>query len=102
MLVVACHRNRGGDFCLGWATRMLDDLKAQFLPTFVAETHTRLRTAMSLIPPAGPGGSANASRIVAMMESITGEAMHIGAPELALLARAAGGAARRYLETSND
>src|SRR5262245_10125811 len=81
---------------------MLAELKAQFLPEFLKDARTQLRTAMSLIPPAGPGGEKSAQSIGAMMHAITGEAMLIGFPDLALLARAAGGAARRYLETNND
>jgi CheY-like chemotaxis protein len=81
---------------------MLADLKARFLPEFIAETRTRLRTALSLIPPAGPGGVDSAQQIAAMMHSITGETMLIGAPDLTLLARAAGGAARRFVETGSD
>jgi PleD family two-component response regulator len=81
---------------------MLADLRAQFLPEFLTETRTRLRHAMSLLPPAGPATEQGAQQIAAMMHSITGEALLIGAPELALLARAAAGAARRYLETHHD
>ena len=81
---------------------MADELREQYFSEFVAETRTRLRAAMSLIPPAGPGGAENAKAIAAMMESITGAAQLIGLSELALLGRAAAAAARRYLESSND
>jgi len=81
---------------------MVDELRAQFLPKFVAETRARLRTAIALIPPVGPGGPESAMTIAAMMESITGEAMHMDLPSLALLGRAAAAAARRYLEIRSD
>lgn len=81
---------------------MQDEVRAQFWPEFVVETRARLRAALSLIPPAGPGGKKSAETIAAMMHSISGEAMLIGSPELAVLARATGGAARRYVETTND
>lgn len=77
-------------------------MREQYFSEFVAETRTRLHAAMSLIPPAGPGGAENAKAIAAMMESITGAAQLIGLSELALLGRAAAAAARRYLEISND
>lgn len=81
---------------------MLDELRKQFLPEFAAGTRTRLRTAISLIPPMGPGGEDSAQSIAAMMHTIAGEAMLIGYSELAQLARAAGEAARRYLETKSE
>jgi PleD family two-component response regulator len=81
---------------------MTDELREQYFSDFVAETRTRLRAAMSLIPPAGPGDAESAKAIAAMMESITGAAMLIGLSELALLGRAAAAAARRYLEINND
>lgn len=81
---------------------MVDELREQYFSEFVAETRTRLRVAMSLIPPAGPGDAESAKAIAAMMESITGAAQLIGLSELALLGRAAAAAARRYLEISND
>lgn len=81
---------------------MLDDLRAQFLPEFIVETRSRLQAALSLVATAGPGGDERMQSISTLMHSIAGEAMLIGAPELALVARAAGGAARRYLETNND
>lgn len=81
---------------------MADELREHYFSEFVAETRTRLRAAMSLIPPAGPGGAESAKAIAAMMESITGAAQLIGLSELALLGRAAAAAARRYLEISND
>ena len=79
-----------------------DELRAQFLPEFTTGTRTRLRTAISLIPPIGPGGEQSAQSIVAMMHTIAGEAMLMGYPELAQLARAAGESARGYLKTRDD
>lgn len=81
---------------------MLDELRAQFLPEFAAGARARLRTAIALIPPLGPGGEDSARSIAALMHTIAGEAMLIGYPELAQLARTAGEAARGYLSTSND
>ena len=80
---------------------MLDELRAEFLPEFTDGARTRLRTAISLIPPAGPGGAESAQSIVAMMHTIAGEAMLIGCTEVAQQARTAGTAARRYLETQD-
>lgn len=81
---------------------MLDELRARFLPEFIAETRAQLRTALALIPATGPAGKGSAETISNLMHTITGKALLIGAQELALLARAAGGAARRYLETNNS
>ncbi len=81
---------------------MLAELREKFLPEFIVETRSRLRIAISQIPPAGKGGKESAESIASLMHTIAGEAMLIGSPGLALLARAAGGAARRYLDTLND
>lgn len=81
---------------------MVDEFRAQFLPKFVEETRTRLRTAISMLPPAGPAGTEGAKAIVALMESLTGEALLIGLSSVALLGRAAAAAARRYIELHND
>ncbi len=81
---------------------VLDGIKAQFSREFITESRKRLRTAMSLIPPLGPGGEEGAQSIALMMHTISGEAMLIGYPELAKMARTANESARRYLETKND
>lgn len=81
---------------------MLAELKARFLPTFIADSRWRLRDALALIAPSGPGGDDSLRSIAATMHIIAGEAMLIGLPNQALLARAAGGAARRYLETKSS
>lgn len=81
---------------------MLNGIKAQFSREFITENRKRLRTAMSLIPPLGPGGEEGAQSIALMMHTISGEAMLIGYPELAKMARTANESARRYLETKHD
>lgn len=77
---------------------LLADLQAQFLPTFIADTRTRLRQALGLIPPAGRGDEASFKSIAEAMHAVAGEAMLIGLPEIAVLARAVGSTARRYLD----
>lgn len=83
---------------------MLTELRARFLPAFITESRGRLREALTLLTPvpAGPEGDQSLLAIAAAMHVIAGEAMLIGLPSHALLARAAGGAARRYLETRSS
>lgn len=77
---------------------LLADLQAQFLPTFIADTRTRLRQALGLIPPAGRGDEESFKSIAEAMHAVAGEAMLIGLPKVAVLARAVGGMARRYID----
>lgn len=77
---------------------LLADLQAQFLPTFIADTRTRLRQALGLIPPAGTGDEESFRSIAEAMHAVAGEAMLIGLPKVAILARAVGTMARRYID----
>ncbi|MFO0579251.1 MAG: response regulator [Polyangia bacterium] len=81
---------------------MLAELKARFLQTFIADSRARLRDALAQISVAGPAVEEAMRSIAATMHTIAGEAMLIGLPNQALMARAAGGAARRYLETRSS
>lgn len=80
---------------------LLADLQAQFLPTFIADTRTRLRQALGLIPPAGSGDEEGFKSIAEAMHAVAGEAMLIGLPKVAVLARAVGGMARRYIDVKS-
>lgn len=80
---------------------LLADLQAQFLPTFISDTRTRLRQALGLIPPAGTGDEESIKSIAEAMHAVAGEAMLIGLPKVAVLARAVGGMARRYLDAKS-
>lgn len=77
---------------------LLADLQAQFLPSFITDTRTRLRKALGLIPPAGRGDEEGFKSIAEAMHAVAGEAMLIGLPKVAVLARAVGSAARRQLD----
>lgn len=77
---------------------LLADLQAQFLPTFITDTRTRLRHALGLIPPAGRGDEEGFKSIAAAMHAVAGEAMLIGLPTVAVQARAVGSTARSCLD----
>ncbi|MFO0575889.1 MAG: response regulator [Polyangia bacterium] len=83
---------------------MLTELRARFLPAFITDSRGRLRDALGLLSPvpAGLPGDPSLLAVAAAMHVLAGEAMLIGLPTHALLARAAGGAARRYLETRSS
>src|SRR5262245_32804591 len=81
---------------------MLAALKQQFLPEFIKDTRARLHDILALVPPSGSGGAPLATAISSAMRTITGAALLIGVPKLALLARAASNAARLYRETGSE
>jgi PleD family two-component response regulator len=80
---------------------LLADLQAQFLPTFISDTRSRLRHVLGLIPPSGSGNDESFRTIAEAMHAVAGEAMLIGLPKMALLARAVGATARRFLDTKS-
>lgn len=76
---------------------MLGELRDQFLAEFVATARARIKTALALLPPVGPGGIRSAETIERLMHTMAGEASMIGLQSVTEAARAAQAAAKRYM-----
>lgn len=78
-------------------SEMLGELREQFLAEFVSSARLRIKQALALMPPSGPGGEQSFESIERLMHTIAGEAAMIGLPEIVTAARAAQSAGKRCL-----
>ncbi|MBL9008524.1 MAG: response regulator [Myxococcales bacterium] len=76
---------------------MLAELREQFLAEFVITARSRIKSALALLPPAGPGGDRSIETIERLMHTTAGEATMIGLSDITAAARAAQAAAKRCL-----
>lgn len=81
---------------------MLAELREQFLAEFVATARSRIKTALALLPPVGPGGERSAETIERLMHTVAGEASMIGLQTVTEAARAAQAAAKRYMAAQGN
>ncbi|HJZ87338.1 MAG TPA: Hpt domain-containing protein [Polyangia bacterium] len=77
---------------------MIDDLRARFLPRFVAASRARLARSRGLTAPA----SADPGTLAKELHAMAGEAALIGFPDLADLARATEISARAWASGHAD